>query len=82
MTPEVAALTMERADTKVIEREAEKQGMTLLVQDGVQKIKEGLTTIDEVLSVAAADNVMTESDNPITDDEEKKTKKDKPAPKK
>jgi general secretion pathway protein E len=82
MTPEVAALTMERADTKVIEKEAEKQGMTLLVQDGVQKIKEGLTTIDEVLSVAAADNVVTESDNPITDDEEKKTKKDKAAPKK
>jgi type II secretory ATPase GspE/PulE/Tfp pilus assembly ATPase PilB-like protein len=28
--------------------------MTLLVYDGISKIKQGLTTIDEVLSVATA----------------------------
>lgn len=62
MTPELAALTMERADTHVIQKEAQKQGMSLLVQDGVEKIKEGLTSIQEVLSVAAADHAETLSD--------------------
>ncbi|OGB96887.1 type II secretion system protein GspE [candidate division TM6 bacterium RIFCSPHIGHO2_12_FULL_36_22] len=72
MTPEVALLTMDRADTHLIQKEAEKQGMKLLIQDGIEKIKEGLTSIDEVLSVAAADNAVTESDNPITDNESEK----------
>ncbi|HJM68487.1 MAG TPA: ATPase, T2SS/T4P/T4SS family, partial [Candidatus Babeliales bacterium] len=75
MTPEVAALTMDRADTQLIQEAAEKQGMTLLIQDGIEKIKEGLTSIDEVLSVAAADNAMTESDNPITDSDDESEKK-------
>jgi len=52
MSPKIAELTKERADASVIRTEAVKEGMTLLVQDGVRKIKEGLTTIDEVLSAA------------------------------
>ena len=27
--------------------------MTLLIQDGIEKIKKGLTTVDEVLGVAS-----------------------------
>lgn len=52
MTNEIGKLTMERSDTSHIRRQALADGMTTLVADGVRKIKDGLTTIDEVLSVA------------------------------
>ncbi len=54
MSEKIAKLIMERADTAQIKKEAVAEGMTLLVQDGVRRIKEGLTTIEEVLSVATA----------------------------
>lgn len=53
MTSGIAKLTMERADTMHLRRQAVEDGMTLLLDDGVRKIKQGLTTIDEVLSAAA-----------------------------
>jgi type II secretory ATPase GspE/PulE/Tfp pilus assembly ATPase PilB-like protein len=52
MTQNIANLTVERADANKIRAVAIKEGMKLLVQDGVEKIKKGLTTVDEVLSVA------------------------------
>jgi type II secretion system protein E len=52
MTAPVAALTMQRADTAQIRTQAIKDGMKLLVQDGVRKIEQGLTSIEEVLAVA------------------------------
>ncbi len=52
MSNAVARLTIERADTKLIQEAALKDGMTLLIHDGIEKIKKGLTTIEEVLSVA------------------------------
>jgi type II secretory ATPase GspE/PulE/Tfp pilus assembly ATPase PilB-like protein len=54
MTQPVARLTLERADTALIQTQAIKDGMTLLVQDGTRKIKQGLTTIEEVLAVATS----------------------------
>ncbi len=54
MTDDIAKLIMERADASQLKKQAIADGMTLLVQDGVRKIKEGLTTIEEVLSVATA----------------------------
>ncbi len=54
MTPEIAHMTMERADASQIQRQAIKDGMTLLLEDGIRKAKMGLTTIEEVLTVAAA----------------------------
>ena len=54
MTQPVARLTLERRDTAVIQEQAVKDGMTLLVQDGLRKIKQGLTTIEEVLAVASS----------------------------
>jgi general secretion pathway protein E len=53
MTNEIAKLTIERADTSRLRKQAVADGMTLLIQDGLRKIKQGLTTIDEVLSVAS-----------------------------
>ncbi len=54
MSDPIKQLTMERADTAQIKKQAEKDGMHLLVQDGIRCIKEGLTTIEEVLAVATA----------------------------
>ena len=55
MTDDIAKLIMERADTGQIKKQAIKNGMTVLVQDGIRRIKEGLTTIEEVLAVATSD---------------------------
>lgn len=60
MTSGIARLTMERADTARIRDQAVKDGMTPLVKDGIRKIKEGLTTIDEVLSVATVETEVVE----------------------
>ncbi len=54
MSDEVARLTMERAATVSIRKQAIKDGMTLLIQDGIRKVELGLTSIEEVLSVATA----------------------------
>ncbi len=62
MTNEIAKLTMERSDTSRIRRQALHDGMTLLLQDGIRKIKDGLTTIDEILSVATMEQEMTDAD--------------------
>ena len=53
MTNEIAKLTIDRADTARLRRQAIADGMTLLVQDGLRKVKQGVTTIEEVLSAAS-----------------------------
>jgi general secretion pathway protein E len=55
MTPAIAQLVVQQADALKIKEQALKDGMTLLVHDGIEKIKEGKTTIEEVLAVAASD---------------------------
>jgi type II secretory ATPase GspE/PulE/Tfp pilus assembly ATPase PilB-like protein len=55
ITGNIARLIMDRADANVIRKQAIADGMTLLVQDGLRKIEQGLTTIEEVLSVAVAE---------------------------
>jgi general secretion pathway protein E len=55
MTPGIARLTMEQADTSRLRAQAQEDGMTLLINDGLRKVKEGLTTLDEVLSVATTE---------------------------
>jgi type II secretory ATPase GspE/PulE/Tfp pilus assembly ATPase PilB-like protein len=52
MSDRIGQKTIERADTASIRREAVKEGMTQLIQDGLRKIELGLTTIEEVLAVA------------------------------
>jgi type II secretory ATPase GspE/PulE/Tfp pilus assembly ATPase PilB-like protein len=60
MTPDISKLVMQRADTNLLKAQAVKDGMTLLVQDGMRRIAEGLTSIQEVLSVATAElDLMT-----------------------
>ena len=52
MSSGIAKLVMERADTSLLIKQAIADGMSPLMTDGVRKIKAGITTIDEVLSVS------------------------------
>lgn len=52
MTDELARLTMERSSTVALRKQSVKDGMTVLLQDGIRKVELGLTSIEEVLSVA------------------------------
>ncbi len=60
MSDHIAHLTMERADTGQVRKQALAEGMTTLLDDGVRRIKEGVTTIDEVLSVATIEQEVVE----------------------
>jgi type II secretion system protein E len=60
MTPEIARLTVERSDTSLLEAQARKDGMTTLLEDGLRKIEAGITTIEEVLSVATMYDALEE----------------------
>ena len=56
----IRKLIVERADASVLRRKAIEQGMTLLVDDGVRHIKAGLTTVEEVVSVAQSEEEIIE----------------------
>ncbi|MBU1167647.1 GspE/PulE family protein, partial [Patescibacteria group bacterium] len=51
ITEEVKSLIMQRANAAKIQKQAVKEGMTTMVEDGLRKVAEGRTTIDEVLRV-------------------------------
>jgi type IV pilus assembly protein PilB len=51
MTPEMAALLLNTTDTAAIQKQAEKQGMVTLVEDGFIKAVSGLTNLEEVMRV-------------------------------
>lgn len=50
----IAKLIVARSDAREIQKQALADGMTILMQDGIIKIAAGLTTIEEVLSVATS----------------------------
>lgn len=52
MTDTMAQLTMSRAATVTLRNQAQKDGMTLLIEDGIKKIEAGLTSVEEVVAVA------------------------------
>ncbi|HLW73082.1 MAG TPA: type II secretion system ATPase GspE [Candidatus Babeliales bacterium] len=60
MTSAIAKLTMERSETGVIREQALKDGMIPLIKDGLRRIRDGLTTIEEVLAVATIEQEATE----------------------
>lgn len=60
MTERIIRLVMQRADTGAIRNQAIADGMTPLIIDGVRKVTLGLTTIEEVLSVASMDQAELE----------------------
>ncbi len=48
---EIQEAILRRASTSEVKRIAVKNGMTTMLEDGFQKVKDGLTTIEEVLRV-------------------------------
>jgi len=64
VTEGIIRLIMERADTMRLTRQAIADGMTPLIVDGLSKIKQGLTTIEEVLSVATIEQGTLEEARP------------------
>lgn len=58
MTGGIAKLAVEQADTMLLRKQAIADGMTLLIDDGIRRIKEGITTIEEVVRVAAAEEEL------------------------
>ncbi|MDY0110526.1 MAG: type IV-A pilus assembly ATPase PilB [Candidatus Krumholzibacteria bacterium] len=49
ITPALRELILDRASTSEIRKQAQKEGMLTLRQDGLVKIQKGITTIEEVL---------------------------------
>jgi type II secretory ATPase GspE/PulE/Tfp pilus assembly ATPase PilB-like protein len=54
VTSSIAQLAKEKTSADQIREAAKKDGMVTLLEDGIEKIKEGLTTVEEVLSVAVS----------------------------
>jgi general secretion pathway protein E len=53
----IAKLIVQRVDATVIKQKAIADGMTLLVDDGLRCVAEGITTLEEVMSVAFVESV-------------------------
>jgi type IV pilus assembly protein PilB len=53
MTEEIERLVVERASSEEIRRSARRDGMVTLREDGLEKVRGGLTSIEEVLRVVA-----------------------------
>jgi len=49
VTKEIRKLILEKADADIIEQAAIKEGMKTMIEDGLEKVSRGLTTIEEVL---------------------------------
>ena len=51
-SPSIAQLIAQRSPSHAILRKAKEEGMTTMMEDGVQKAGRGMTTLDEVVRVA------------------------------
>ena len=51
VSKEIKKLIIEKSDADDIVTQALKEGMTTMLDDGLDKVKKGLTTIEEVLRV-------------------------------
>lgn len=58
MTARVQELTLQGADSNVIKREAKREGMRTLREDGASKVFKGVSTIEEVMRVTRDDILM------------------------
>jgi type IV pilus assembly protein PilB len=53
MTPTIRELVIKNATSDEIEAQARKEGMLTMLEDGIFKAAQGLTTIEEVLRVVS-----------------------------
>jgi type IV pilus assembly protein PilB len=59
VTKEIEDLIVQRASSTDILNKAREQGMLLLFEDGLEKVKSGLTTMEELLRIAAPPEVIS-----------------------
>ncbi len=59
ITPEIEKLIVARASSADIERQARKEGLASLFEDGFEKVLNGTTTIEELLRVATPPEIPT-----------------------
>jgi type IV pilus assembly protein PilB len=52
ITPQIARLALEKKTAEEIGRVAQEEGMTTLLQDGAEKVKNGITSLEEILRVS------------------------------
>jgi type IV pilus assembly protein PilB len=57
MTPRLRELVLERASAGEIKKLAISEGMLTLRRDGLEKLKRGITTVEEILKETAADKL-------------------------
>jgi CheY-like chemotaxis protein len=69
VTDEVRELISQRAPDHAIRKAARSAGMRTLLEDGISKAAQGLTTLDDVLRLAATDGPAA-STEPVTPAEE------------
>jgi type II secretory ATPase GspE/PulE/Tfp pilus assembly ATPase PilB-like protein len=58
VTDEVQRLILEKRDANVIKEAARKNGMRTLREDGWLKVKQGITTVSEVLRVTQEEEIL------------------------
>lgn len=56
ITKDIRRLISEKVDSDVIAAEAIKEGMTTMLEDGLDKVRSGVTTIEEVIRVTKVEN--------------------------
>lgn len=57
VTPTIKKLITERNDSDIITREAINEGMTTMLDDGLEKVLKGMTTIEEVFRVTKVESL-------------------------
>jgi type II secretory ATPase GspE/PulE/Tfp pilus assembly ATPase PilB-like protein len=58
MTDDVQKLILGKKDANIIKEAARKEGMRTLREDGWLKVKQGMTTVSEVLRVTQEEEMM------------------------
>jgi type II secretory ATPase GspE/PulE/Tfp pilus assembly ATPase PilB-like protein len=61
VTPEIEDLIIAQATSAEINMLARKQGMKLMFEDGFEKVVAGITTIEELMRVAAPPEIVLDS---------------------
>lgn len=57
MTPELTDMIVANVPTATLREQARKDGMTSILEDGLEKVGRGITTLEEVLRISVLENV-------------------------
>jgi len=57
VNPEIKKLIIEKSDSDVIARQAISDGMTTMLDDGLEKVKKSTTTLEEILRVTKVESL-------------------------